>query len=110
MANEPARPDPVQPQPAPRAAPRPLLGDPASEERWLVPIAVFTFVLMLTVLGFVFLPLHRAVRLEPDPTIKAVLADQVYLLHIRLWPLVALAAMVAASGPPSRGRTWWDSW
>jgi HAMP domain-containing protein len=81
----------------PSPAAPPILGLPSSDLRWLMPIVlcVGVFVLMLP-LG-VFMPLGNAVEKEPDPAVEAVLADSLFLLHVRLWMIVLTGAVAGGA-------------
>lgn len=63
--------------------------------RTLVPIAVYTVLFALLAGGLVFFPLHREVNAEPDPDIQVLLQEQLLGLHVRLWPMLLLAAFLA---------------
>ncbi|MFQ5663635.1 MAG: hypothetical protein ACE5HL_07380 [Terriglobia bacterium] len=62
-----------------------------------VQLPLIAFVVLYTaLLGVVFFLLHRSVAAEPDIGIRAILRAQVELLHYRLWPLLGIAAAIAA--------------
>lgn len=63
--------------------------------RTLVPIVVYTVLFALLAGGLVFFPLHREVNAEPDPDIQVLLQEQLLGLHVRLWPMLLLAAFLA---------------
>ncbi len=86
---------------APRAqqapAASPLLGFPGSDLRWLLPVLLCVGVLAILLPFAVFMPLRHAVEKEPDPAIQAVLADNLFLLHLRLWTILLTAALVGGA-------------
>jgi hypothetical protein len=43
------------------------------------------------------MPLRSAVDKEPDPAIQAVLADNLFLLHLRIWTVILMAALAGAA-------------
>ena len=54
--------------------------------------------LLVVVLSFaVFTPMSQAVDKEPDPAIQAVLADNLFLLHMRVWTAILTAALAGAA-------------
>lgn len=63
--------------------------------RTLVPIVVYTVLFAVLTGGLVFFPLHREVNAEPDPDIQVLLQEQLLGLHVRLWPMLLLAAFLA---------------
>jgi HAMP domain-containing protein len=75
----------------------PFLGQPGSASRWLLPVTVCVGLTALGLLLFVFVPLHMDLSREPDLRIRAVMADHLLLLHIRLWPMLGMAAMFGAA-------------
>ena len=81
-----------QPPPAP-----PILGVPGSDLRWLLPILVCVSVLVVVLPLAVFMPVGQTVETEPDPAIQAVLADNLFLLHLRLWLIVLTGALAGGA-------------
>jgi hypothetical protein len=75
----------------------PILGVPGSDLRWLTPILVCVGVLVVVLPLAVFMPLGQTVDSEPDPAIQAVLADNNFLLHLRLWLIVLTAALAGGA-------------
>jgi hypothetical protein len=80
---------------APAASP--LLGFPGSDLRWLLPVLLCVVVLVVVLPLAVFMPLRNAVEKEPDPAIQAVLADNLFLLHLRIWTIILTAAMAGGA-------------
>jgi hypothetical protein len=75
----------------------PWLGVPGSALRWLMP-SLLCIGLLIVLLPFaVFMPLRHAVEKEPDPAIQAVLADNLFLLHLRVWTIILTAALAGAA-------------
>jgi len=75
----------------------PILGVPGSDLRWLIPILVCVGVLVVVLPLAVFMPLGQTVESEPDPAIQAVLADNLFLLHLRLWLIVLTSALAGGA-------------
>lgn len=75
----------------------PLLGLPGSDLRWLMPILLCLGVFVVVLPLAVFMPLGQSVAKEPDPAIQAVLADNVFLLHLRLWMIVLTGAVAGGA-------------
>lgn len=75
----------------------PLLGLPGSHLRWLMPILLCLSVFVVVLPLAVFMPLGQSVAKEPDPAIQAVLADNLFLLHLRLWMIVLTAAVAGGA-------------
>lgn len=80
-----------------RWARRRIIVNPAYQLRSLLPVAVFMTIYAVLLVGLAFYPLHRAVNAEPDPGIQALLAEQLLSLHVRMWPLLGMAALVAGT-------------
>jgi hypothetical protein len=70
---------------------------PGSDLRWLIPILVCVGVLVVVLPLAVFMPLGQTVESEPDPAIQAVLADNLFLLHLRLWLIVLTSALAGGA-------------
>lgn len=75
----------------------PILGVPGSDLRWLLPILVCVGVLVVVLPLAVFMPVGQTVEAEPDPAIQAVLADNLFLLHLRLWLIVLTGALAGGA-------------
>jgi hypothetical protein len=75
----------------------PLLGLPGSHLRWLMPILLCVGVLVIVLPLAVFMPLRQAVENEPDPAIQAVLADNLFLLHLRVWTVLLTGALAGGA-------------
>ncbi len=75
----------------------PILGVPGSDLRWLLPILVCVGVLVVVLPLAVFMPLGQTVESEPDAAIQAVLADNLFLLHLRLWLIVLTGALAGGA-------------
>jgi len=75
----------------------PALGVPGSDFRWLLPILVCVGVLVVALPLAVFMPFAQTVESEPDPAIQAVLADNNFLLHLRLWLIVLTSALAGGA-------------
>jgi len=85
--------DTAHPQLMP-APPEPLfLGYSAFELRSLLPVAACVGFLSLALVVLVIFPMQRTAGREPNATIRAVLSDNLLLLHLRVWPLLAIAAL-----------------
>ncbi|MCL4522374.1 MAG: hypothetical protein M1453_09390 [Acidobacteria bacterium] len=74
-----------------------LLGEPGSDLRWLLPILLCLGLLVILLPLAVFMPLGNTVNKEPDIAIQAVLADNLFLLHLRLWTIVLTAALAGGA-------------
>lgn len=79
-----------------RWARRRIIVNPGYQLRTLLPIAVYTVALALLLGGLALFPLHRDLNAEPDPDIQAILQDQLFQLHLQLWPMLLFAAFLAA--------------
>jgi hypothetical protein len=69
--------------------------NPAYQLRTLLPIGVLIFAYGILLAGLVFYPLHSEVSAEPDPVIRVLLSELLFTLHLRMWPLLAFAGLVA---------------
>ncbi len=74
---------------------RRLMVNPAYQLRTLLPIGVLIFAYGILLGGLVFYPLHSEVSAEPDPVIRVLLSELLLTLHLRMWPLLAFAGLVA---------------
>ena len=81
----------------PTAPASPWLGAPGSALRWLLPIMLCVGLLVVVLSFAVFTPMSQAVDKEPDPAIQAVLADNLFLLHMRVWTAILTAALAGAA-------------
>lgn len=75
----------------------PFLGSPGADIRWLLPIVLCAGVFALALLVTVLLPMRHSVDVEPDPVLQAVLADNVFLLQIRLWTILLMAVLLGGA-------------
>ncbi len=88
--------DKATPQ-APTAVSPPMFGSPGSDFRWLMPIVLSAGVFAVALLVTVVLPMRHAANVEPDPTIQAILSDNVMLLQIRLWTILLTAMLIGGA-------------
>jgi len=98
----------TQPKPAPgdlKAAPapagakperEPLLVDLGFQAREMLPLLVFAGLYALLLYTALFLPLNRSIAREPDLGIRVILQAQLGEIHLRLWPLLVVAGLLAA--------------
>ena len=75
---------------------RQLIVNAALQFRMLLPIVVFTVVEVLLLLAFLVYPIHRNASLDPNPVVQALLSERALDIHVRLWPMVGFAAVLAA--------------
>ena len=75
---------------------RQLIVNAALQFRMLLPIVVFTVVEVLLLLAFLVYPIHRNASLDPNPVVQALLSEHALDIHVRLWPMVGFAAVLAA--------------
>ncbi len=61
----------------------------------MLPVIVFAIAMFLFFGVFLFYPLHRNVNLDPNPVIQAMLGEQLFVIHLKMWPLVGIAAAIA---------------
>ncbi len=87
---------PAAPKDSPAASP-PTLGSPGSDIRWLLPILLCAGVLALVLFVAVLMPMRHAANVEPDPVIKAVLSDNLFVFQIRLWIILLMAALLGGA-------------
>jgi hypothetical protein len=74
---------------------RRIIIDSAFQLRMLGPILVFLlFFVVLTGL-FAFLPLYSHAANDPNPSVRALLEEQLLNFHIRLWPMVIIATLIS---------------
>ena len=62
----------------------------------LLPIVVFTLIEVLLLLAFLVYPIHRNASLDPNPVVQALLSEHALNIHVRLWPMVGFAAVLAS--------------
>lgn len=87
----------VSPSPSPPESEREgLLVDRGLQVRALLPLFIFVLLYVLLVGTVLFVPLHSKVAAEPDPGMRAILRAQLFNVHIRLWPLLVVAGLLAA--------------
>lgn len=75
---------------------RRIIVDSSFQLRMLTPIALFLAVFAILTGAFVFFPLYRHAAYDPDPVARALLGEQLLSLHVRLWPMMVIAALVAS--------------
>lgn len=87
----------AQPMPGPPDQPREgFFVDRGFQVRALLPLIIFAGLYAALLLGALFIWLYPAVTAEPDPGIRAILRAQLFNIHIRLWPLLVVAGLIAA--------------
>lgn len=90
----------ARPQPTPgrgrRWVRRRIIINASFQFRMVTPIALFALVLGFLVGGFMFYPLQQNASQDPNPVVRALLSEQVTSLHVRFWPMLALAAIVVS--------------
>jgi hypothetical protein len=74
---------------------RRVIVDSAFQIRMVLPIVVFVVIFAILAGGFVFFPMYRNAAYDPSPIVRALLDEQVLSLHIHLWPVLIIAALVA---------------
>lgn len=79
-----------------KLARRRMIVSPGFQFRTLLPIGVYTLIFAVLVGGLVFFPLQRELNDEPDPRIQVLLQEQLFGLHLRLWPMLLFAAFLAS--------------
>ena len=75
---------------------RQLIVNAALQFRMLLPIVVFTLIEVLLLLAFLVYPIHRNASLDPNPVVQALLSEHALNLHVRMWPMVGFAAVLAS--------------
>ncbi len=78
--------------------------DSAFQLRMLMPIGVFLLLLIVLSGAFAFLPLYLRAANDPNPSVRALLLEQLLSVHIRLWPMVIVAALIAGIFTLSRSN------
>lgn len=71
-----------------------IIVNPGFQFRALLPVGVYTLIFAVLAGGLVFFPLHRELNAEPDPGIQVLLREQLLGIHVRLWPMLGLAALL----------------
>jgi len=71
-----------------------IIVNPSFQFRTLLPVGLYTLLFAVLAGGFAFLPLYRELSAEPDPGIQVLLREQLLDLHVRLWPMLGLAALL----------------
>jgi hypothetical protein len=74
---------------------RRIVIDSSFQFRMLLPIAVFLALFVVLTGVFGFLPLYLHAANDPNPSVRALLSEQLLNFNIRLWPMVIIAALVA---------------
>jgi len=73
-----------------------IIVNPGFQFRALLPVGVYTVLFAALVGGLVFFPLHRELNAEPDPGIQVLLQEQLFGVHLRLWLMLGLAALLTS--------------
>ena len=74
---------------------RRMIVDSSFQFRMVFPVVLFLVTFAILTGAFVFFPLYRNAALDPSPIVRALLHEQLLSLHIRLWPMMVIAALVA---------------
>lgn len=74
---------------------RRIIIDSAFQLRMLGPIFVFLLIFVVLTGAFAFLPLYSHAANDPNPTVRALLQEQLLNFHVRLWPMVMIATLVS---------------
>lgn len=74
---------------------RRVIVDSSFQLRMVLPVVVFLVTFAILTGAFVFFPLYRSAAFDPSPIVRALLNEQLLSLHIRLWPMMLIAALVA---------------
>ena len=78
---------------------RRIIVDPEFQWRMVMPIVLFVIIFVVLAGGFVFFPLYRDAAYDPNPIVRALLDEQILSLHIRLWPMLIIAALLSGCAP-----------
>ena len=73
---------------------RRLVIEPGFQFRAQLPAVLSLVILALLTATAVFLPLHHRVVQEPDVGVRALLRQQLFDIHLRLWPLFLVAGLI----------------
>jgi len=74
---------------------RRIVIDSAFQLRMLTPIVAFLVVFLALTGSFAFLPLYSHAANDPNPTVRALLKEQLLNFHLRLWPMVIIATLIS---------------
>ena len=74
---------------------RRIVIDSSFQFRMLMPIVVFLGIFLVLTGAFVFVPLYMHATNDPNPTVRALLTEQLLNFHVRLWPMVGIATLVS---------------
>jgi len=74
---------------------RRIIIDSAFQLRMLGPILVFLLIFVVLTGLFAFLPLYSHAANDPNPSVRALLEEQLLNFHIRLWPMVIIATLIS---------------
>ena len=74
---------------------RRIIIDSAFQFRMLIPMVVFLVVFIVLTGLFAFLPLYSYAVNDPNPSVRALLEEQLLNFNVRLWPMVIIATLVA---------------
>jgi hypothetical protein len=69
--------------------------DSSFQFRMLMPIVVFLVIFLVLTGAFAFLPLYLHAAHDPNPSVQALLMEQLLTFNLRLWPMVIIAALIA---------------
>lgn len=73
----------------------PLLVDLRFQTRDLLPLAIVLVVYAVFLFGLLFFPLNGQIAAEPDMSVRLILQGYLEDIHLRLWPLLLVAILVA---------------
>lgn len=71
--------------------------NPGYQLRSLAPLGVLVVLYAVLLGGFGFFPLQQAAQAEPDLASRALLVEQLFSLHLRVWPLLGVAGLAAGA-------------
>ena len=74
---------------------RRIVIDSTFQFRMLMPIVVFLVIFLVLSGAFAFVPLYLHAAKDPNPSVRALLMEQLLNFHVRLWPMVGIATFVA---------------
>ena len=74
---------------------RRIIIDSAFQFRMLTPMLIFLLVFVVLTGLFAFLPLYSHAANDPNPSVRALLEEQLLNFNVRLWPMVIITTLVA---------------
>jgi hypothetical protein len=80
----------------PKREREPLLLDAGFQTRDMLPLLLFAGLYALLLYALLFFPLSRTIAREPDMGIRVILQAHLWEIHLRLWPLLLVAGLLAA--------------